>query len=293
MRVAALLLALLLSACGGGAGGGGPSSSGTITPAPPLRTDLLFGYYGGCMPEILEEAPHANLWWATGWCQGTGSWFLDMAQELQAARGAGIKNVVLALAPTMVWGPNAAAEASFQFQRLAATGQLVGWDSITLYPQDEPDVHGYTDAQMTAAITAIRAAAKPYAEFAGAKLAVIYNCRSPMKPGLASFDWIGCDNYGAGCAALDELSAIPLTSGQRLMVVPGGADPWRQDPACFTSFAERTPSVIAIVPFIWFDDYSDITRPGSGPKGIRSNGMRPLYCQAGRTAVAPGEPAGC
>lgn len=287
MKRAALVLAALLAlaSCGGGGGGSQPVT-GPITPAPPLRADLLFGYYGGCVTDVVEEAPHVNFYWATGWCSSSGTWFIDMAAELTAAKGAGIRNVVLALWPNMVWGPNAQAEATFQFQRLAAAGALQGFDTIAIYPQDEPDVNGYADADVTAAATAMRVAMKGIPELAAAKLAVIYNCRTTSPPGIASFDWVGCDDYGSGCKAASAIEGFGLTDAQRAMVVPGGADPWRQDPACFLSYAEGHIKVVAIVPFIW--------QTAAGHTGIRENGVRPLYCQAGRTVLAPGTPqSGC
>lgn len=244
--------------------------------------DLIFGYYFGCADDILEQADHVNLYWSTGTCGGSGTWFLDMARELQTAKSAGIRNIVLMPYPNMVRGPNSAAEAAFQFQRLGATGALADWDTIMVYPIDEPDVNGWTDDQVTAAVKALRAAMAPIPELANAKLGVIYNCSSGAQPGIKSFDWIGCDNYDAGCKALQQLSSFPLTEGQRLMVVPGGADPWRQDPTCFLSYAEGNPKVVAIVPFIW--------QTAAGHNGIRVNPTRPLYCRTGRTVVGNAHP---
>jgi hypothetical protein len=284
MRGIALAICLLLAGCGGG--DGGPSASGTITPAPAtLRTDLLFGYYFGCADDIIEQADHVNLYWATGSCSSSGTWFLDMARELATAKGAGIRNVVLMPWPNMVKGAGAPAEAAFQFQRLAATGALAGWDSIMVYPVDEPDVNGWSDEQVTAMLAAVRAAMTPIPELARAKLGVIYNCSSAAAPGLAAYDWIGCDNYNVGCGALVLLEAYPLAPGQRLMVLPGGADPWRQDPTCFLTYAETHSAVVAIVPFIW--------QTAAGHAGIRVNQTRPLYCRTGRTVLTPVDSPTC
>ena len=117
-----------------------------------------------------------------------------------------------------------------------------------------------------------------------ARLAVIYACNASW-PGFASFDWIGCDDYDAGCGVLTGAYVTllgRLAAAQRAIVLPGGADPWRQDPACFLSFAERDPRVAAIVPFIW-----QTVVDGQTYTGIRVNGMRSLYEQAGRTVVSP------
>lgn len=247
--------------------------------------DLIYGYYGGCVTNVVEEAPHVNLYWATGWCSSSGTWFLDMAAELTAAKAAGIRNVVMAPWPNMVWGPSAQAEATFQFQRLASTGALQGFDTIMVYPQDEPDVAGYSDAEMSAAVAGLRAAMKTVPELVGATLGVIYNCRGLNHPGIAAFDWVGCDDYDSRCAAAGATEGFGLTDAQRVMVVPGGADPWRQDPACFLTYAEAHPKVVAIVPFIW--------QTAAGHAGIRENSLRSIYCQTGRTVIAPGAAQGC
>jgi hypothetical protein len=71
------------------------------------------------------------------------------------------------------------------------------------------------------------------------------------------------------------------------MVVAGGADPWRQDPACFEARAHGDAQVAAIVGFIW----QDFVDRGVGA-GVRSNGLRRLYCEAGRK-IKTGEASGC
>jgi len=58
------------------------------------------------------------------------------------------------------------------------------------------------------------------------------------------------------------------------MLIPGGADPWRQDPACFVAYAHANPQVVAIVGFLWNTVGSMI--------GIRDNGMNETYSAAGR-----------
>lgn len=287
LRVAAAALFFVIASCGGG---GGASSSGPITPAPPtpLRTDLLYGYFAGCVDDIIEQADHVNLYWATGMCSSSGTWFLDMAHELTTAKAAGIRNVVITMWPNMVWGPGARDEAKFQFQHLAATGALDGWSTIVVYPQDEPERsrqpsgEPINDDLMTAANVAIRAAMATVPQLAGAKLGVIYNCATLQPPGLKTFDWVGCDAYEAGCGAASGTVIFALSPAQRVMVVPGGADPWRQDPACFLSYAETHPNVVAVIPFIW--------QTADGHTGIRENPTRPLYCAAGRTITGNTQP---
>jgi hypothetical protein len=256
-----------------------------VTPAPALRTDLLFGYYGGCAQTVTENSDHVNVHWATGWC-GNGTWHLDVAQELALARGAGIRHVVLALPHGLVWAPQAREEARFQFARLEQSGQLEGWDSIMVYPADEPEIaengaHG--DAEVVVMVSWLREEMRAFQALAAAPVGVFYACSSGLRPGIAAFDWVGCDHYEAGCAVLGgpyrDLEAA-MRPGQRLMVIAAGSDPWRQDPACFEARAHGDPRVAMLVAFVW----QDHAAPGVG-SGIRSNGLRKLYCEAGRTAI--------
>ena len=62
---------------------------------------------------------------------------------------------------------------------------------------------------------------------------------------------------------------LPLQPGQRLMLVAGGADPYRENPAGYEKFANEHPEVVAVWAFAWFD-YSD-------GLGIGHNGMLPAY----------------
>lgn len=282
-------LALLLLGCGGG---GGPSTSGPITPAPEIRRDLLVGYYGGRLDTILENGSHVNLHWATGW-HGSGTWHLDVATELAHARGAGVRNIVLALPHGLVWQPGAEAEVRFQLVRLQQAGALDGWDSIMVYPADEPEIgengaHG--DAELTAMVAWLRGIMAGFPALQGAPVGVFYACSSGRRPGIAAFDWVGCDRYEAGCGVLGTDYAIlqsRMRPEQRLMLAAGGADPWRQDPACFENYAHSVKRVVALIGFIW----QDLAAPGVGA-GIRSNPTRRLYCEAGRK-VRYGTTEGC
>lgn len=290
LRLAAIVAMFLISVILTGCGGGG-KASGPITPAPAIRTDLLVGYYGGCATTVLENGDHVNTHWATGWC-GTGTWHIDVAQELVLARGAGIRNIVLALPHGLVWQPGAEAEVRFQLVRLQQAGALDGWDRIMIYPADEPEIAengSRSDAEVTAMLGWLRPLLGTFPALSGAPIGVIYSCSSGKRPGLAGFGWIGCDDYAAGCgvmAAYDDLARI-MRMDQQLMVVAGGADPWRQDPACFEARAHGDPRVAMLVGFIW----QDHAAPGVGD-GIRSNGLRRLYCEAGRK-VRYGSAAGC
>lgn len=275
LRAAALALAALLAACGGGSGG-----SAATAPLPPpsaLRSDLLFGYYYGRPDHVLEVADHANLYWVAA----DGGPAAQIA-ALQKAREAGIRNVVLMLPLTTPEGATPTAEDRRAWlEEINQVGALSA-DVRALYWVDEPDTprHRRETAQIVAQNAILRAVMAEFPALAGAKLAVIYSCGGD-RPGVAAFDWVGCDAYGDGCEALDrwvEPMRRALLPGQRLILVPGGADPWRQSPTCFEAYAHREPAVVAIVPFLWQTE----TDEGVTYRGIRENGMAPLYRAAGR-----------
>jgi len=272
---AALFLACLLLDCGGG--GDGPVASGVIQPAAPARTDLLFGYYGDCPTCALETADHSNLYWAANWAG-----FPATLQSLFNARAAGFRNIVLAVP---AYESNAELEVRFYLTSLKQAGYLV--NIAALYPIDEPDVHGKTEDQVLATNAMLRRVMADYPELAATRLAVIYGANSTF-PGVASYDWVGFDDYSHGCSALGAPYAAMkgrLRADQRILVVPGGADPWRQDPACFIARANADPQVVAVVAFIWFDSWG-----GTLNLGIRSNPTKKLYCEAGRRIVGNQEP---
>jgi hypothetical protein len=281
--------ALAISAVAlGGCGGGGSS---TPAPQPPsaLRTDLLFGYYGAVNETIPEVAGHVNLAWVMGW-GSNGAWLENVATQLTQARQHGIRHIVLGI--PQAYNASAESDVRYVFESLVVRGLLD--DIVALYPIDEPDGAHKSDAQVTAANATLRRVMASFPQLEQTKLAVIYTAGN-QRPGIASYDWVGFDDYDRGCIALDNgypALKAQLRPDQRLMIVPGGADPWRQDPACFFAKAQLDQQVIAIVPFIWFDNWEDITKAG-GTKGIRSNGMANVYCIAGRRTITGDPRADC
>ena len=254
-----LWLALLLAGCGGGGGSSAPAAQA------PQRTDLLYGYYGDPCG-IGDAAPHVNLIWVFGWCG-------DPVTILIAAKNAGVAKAVVG-----VNGRTGTPDSlRWYFQQLRAAGVLSM--VVAVYPQDEPDVAGMTSSEVVLMVALMRLVMAEFPELADAKVAAIYGARN--RNGAEAFDWLGADNYGRG-------AFIPIASGpnQRLILVPGGADPWREDPQSFLEAANRTPRVIAIIPFLW-------RNPGNAGfgLGIADNGMLRVYCQAG--AQATGKSADC
>lgn len=263
MRIALAAIAFLLVACGGGS----VPVSGTIAPAPSLRTDLLFGYYFADSTVQAATAGHVNLHWAS-YEHGPTEQMVGLAQ----ARASG-QRVVLMLPVYDFPMDRRGAEVRLWLDRLRAAGLLAG--IVALYPVDEPDLQDRSDLDVMETNAIVRRVAAEFPEIANAPLAVFYACTSGRRPGITTYDWIGCDDYDRGCAVLnDAVARLPLRPDQRLMLVAGGADPWRQDPACFERYAHAAPRVVALVAFLWQGIASG--------QGIGTNGLARLYCEAGR-----------
>lgn len=278
MRTFAAALLLALAACGGG--GDSPSAAGPIIRAGPPRTDLLFGYFAQDSATVLETQPHTNLLWTSGDS-------IDQLAAMEIAKADGRK-VVVSFSMCLVPVDQGLTTALWWLGRLHAAGLLVNVVAISWCDEpNTPRAGSWTSENVVQMNAAVRAAMATFPELHAA-LAVVYACRASW-PGIADFDWIGCDDYDSGCAALTRYyPTMPADPAHRLIVLPGGASPWRQDPACFLSYAEANPRVVAIVPFVW-----QTVTDGATYTGIRENGTRTLYCEAGRAVVAPGQPDGC
>lgn len=138
-----------------------------------------------------------------------------------------------------------------------------------LYPVDEPETKGMSDAQVSGVVDTFRQLAAGYPELSGVRLGVVYGPSGPT-PGLGSYDLVGRDNYGHG----PDLS-IPLSTGQFRIILPGGADPWREDPASFVQ-AILDNAEIAL---LWV--FTDLDRYDGVHWGVLNNGMFLPYCKAG------------
>lgn len=274
--VAAGLFSLVV-ACGGGA----QSAPEVAVPNDPPRVDLSYAYYGNePVKQLAETSRHVTHHFVAHW-YGPGV----TMEEAKAAHNAGLK-IILAL-DTPYAAPLQEGVLRATFNSLRAVGAL-GSVAI-IYPQDEPELHGYSDATVLIGNATIRKVMAEFPELAGTKLAVIYTSSLTL-PGLASFDLAGFDDYDKGASIFTNgaYNAFKsrLRADQGIILVPGGADKWRQDPAQFILKAQNDKQVKLVMPFLWFDN-ADPANGARGP-GIRSNGLAPAYCAWGMRIRYPG-----
>jgi hypothetical protein len=268
MKLTILAAALLLAGCGGGGSSSAPSAPAAPI-APVARTaPLQFGYFG--LADIANTAISVTFSHAIDW----GNWNTDkeaikarIIAQLQAAKAAGLSVIVSTGFLTF--------SADYKYlgtaELVAFKKQLDALDlskvCIALYPIDEPDVHGISDSVMTQCFNETRTA------WPGPAIAVVYGTRGT--PGIAAADWVGDDKYREG-------PQFPtLRAGQRAITLPGGADPYRQDPAPFVAFAKAHAEVALVWAFLYVD-YTGVN--GEPEKGIGSNGLLASYSAAG-TAI--------
>lgn len=245
-------------------------------------TPIAYGYFGIDGQQIAETADHVSYVMAPDW----GTWATPgydtfrigaIIAQLQEAKARGIKDAwVMVGFLTMTQSPGCnsvcLAPRPDAIPRLLAFRtqlQALGLDDMVrvLYPVDEPELYGLTDATLGPLLAAIKQA------WPEPLLAVIYG-DTQSYPGRAWYDLLGKDKYGDGAGVLNQLP--PIAGGQRHIIVPGGANPWRNDPQPFLDYAKQHADVYAICAFEWFDR--------SDGAGIRSNGMADKYRAIGHEA---------
>lgn len=275
---------LLLAGCGssgGGGGGGGVPIPIPIDPPPviaPSRKGLYFGYFGDNDGQIDETADHTNILFEPFWDGGVPGAVARMQRAQQPTILAIDKQLFTTDSPRQYLGST---EAKLRLVELCDTLLAAGVLKyvVAFYVIDEPDIPEVnipTDILKLACLDC-RQVAQLYAELQNVKLAVTYG-RSDYRA-VGAFDWVGLDNYGAGAGVLSQFDNLrmQLSAEQRVILIPGGADPWKQDPLPFYEYAQTVPQVVLLLPFIWIDYY------GYGPNlGVRSNGMAPYYRMVGK-----------
>ena len=217
-----------------------------VTPPPvvlpePKRT-LHFGYFGA--PTDAENADHTTFTFAPGWDLNAG-FPLTRPTVLFAAWGQPMDEML---------------------GKVKAQGGL--HHIIAMYPQDEPAENGLNEAQTVAKFESARTAARAVGLNPPPPIMVCYGRKGT--PGIANADIIGLDDYGQGPIKL------PLSRpDQRLFYIPGGCNPWREDPVAFAEAALADPAAWGVVSFIWIDQWG-----GTQHLGVRSNGMADRHRQA-------------
>ena len=252
------------------------------------RDTIHYGYYGDMAFQFEETKDHINTTWIACWDRHPLSWADCMFQRIAQASVAGKKSVIMMTNDTYIdrkTNYKAIEELDGLLFKLSGTDYLK--DVVAIYPTDEPDGSGISPDEIAKTNNAIRNVLSKYPLLKNTALAVFYT-GSEKYPGIQYYDWVGFDEYHAGEKALGakyNRLVSKLRPDQRTMIIPGGCDKWRQDPRPFVDFALTNNRVIAVVPFIWIDQ-ADSTNPDVG-LGIRSNGLKEIYKEAGLTLIQP------
>ena len=281
----------LITACGGSGAVSDPGLSAVAPSTTAYRKDLKYGYYGSNDAQLSETVDHINIFMAANW---GGQIPESQLSQMIAAKNAGIP-IIMDLPEA--WQPikgvfsydpaRAQLRVTDRFAELERAGVL--HSIVAFYPRDEPDLPGSSvpAEQVIATNTMIR---KVMADFkVTAKLAVIY-APTWTWPGIESYDWVGFDQYGVNIftnGSFNKLKSVINKNGrvdQKIILVPGGADKWAEDPIPFFNQATLDPDVIMIMAFIWLDNAD----PTNGAfAGIRSNKMNAAYKSVGMKISHP------
>ena len=267
-------------------------------PQPPTTRELYAGYFLTDMAQPSQTVDHCNLQMTNGgdWNTAAGRKAIidSTLQQVAEARRVGFKNVILDSAfcgfstsgARKFYRGHVEAQTNLE-QFYLALEQANMLDLVTaLYAIDEPernsmvpteDVTNWTQDLNNAWRNMFPGRAIP-------KVAIAWgdgqDYRGVDSPWL---DWGGIDAYHLGAGVLSSLYPgliSQMRSDQRLIVLPGGADPPdsnRQDPAPFVAYTQNNPKVIWFCPFLWV--------PYGGHAGIRDNGLAPAYRSAGKTLL--------
>lgn len=257
--------------------GCGIASSPEILPAA-QRRDLLHLYYGSTSenltpPGQLEETKdHINVYMVMPW-DGDG------IKEMQKAKAAN-KKVILYLSEAHE--KNGELLVTQRFQKLQDLDLLS--NIISIYPIDEPDLLNIPDVKINEVNTMIRRVMTSFGF--NVPLSVIYT-GGEQYPGASTYDWIAFDDYDLKENIFNPRSGKYTRMKQRFpdkkfFLIPGGSDPWQQDPAAFLDKANRDPQVIGIISFLWRER---IDEKGVSFKGIRTNGKTEQYRAMGKLII--------
>ena len=272
-------LVLLLSAIGGYVAYKKYYGPDTYMPEKPtvLRKDLHFGYYLSSEDSIAAVATHSSFIFEPNW--GTISGLIRRVQSHGLPVVLCVTRECFGDFDSSELSPHIGANLRALFDALRKDSVL---DRIAvIYPIDEPDGRHVSHETMSICAQTIKSIAAEYAELANVKLGVIYSTHMTY-PGIDEFDIIGLDKYGMGSNVLISKEFKELNKRrqphQKIILVPGGAEPWKQNPEAFERYAHLHPEVIGIIAFLWID----YTENGETFKGIGSNGMAQTYVELGK-----------
>lgn len=263
-----------------------PPSNDPITPC---RSGLLFGYFGVQDGQMAEVGDHTNIAMIGSWGdwttpEGRAALTDTMVRYAHEALAAGVNRIMFTVDWCLFTQTNprkllpeqtAVSRLVAFFDRLRTEG--LDTHAFAWYLVDEPNIPevNLSEQQMTSAIATFRGVANSaqFPSLNNLPIGVIYGGTHSGRPGIHSIDWAGIDNYGAPIFTNGEYDALvaQLVPGQYTILVPGGNDPWREDPVPFYNYAQTDPWALMIMPFKWF-----------GNDGIGQNGMAPQYRTVGQ-----------
>ena len=261
-------------------------------PKCPGERVLEYCYYGLSLTDPPQITGHVTM-------AHIGSWYdwnnfpgmLDYCVEYgNAAKAAGITRLMFTLDFCLFTpgNPKHSLHRDTQVQKLIKFADRIRDENLldniaAFYVIDEPNIpeNNLSAQDVTLATYAIRDVFSHYV-LTMPKLAIIYGWNNGAFPGIAQLDMAGFDNYGAPIFSNGMYNHLKnqLTSKQKSIIVPGGSNPWRENPDPFYAFAQANQEVGMIMPFMWFDN------PPSVRNGIVSNGMAPAYTAVGNSVVA-------
>lgn len=251
-----------------------------VFPDAPKRHGLYYGYFGCTKDQVTETKGHVNI-------------LCEVQFEPQNAIRHMLEcgtDVMLALSCQLVDRPDANTKFTVRpdaesrltdfFIALKLAGVLGQVKALT--PIDEPNNTMASEAELAKAIFIIRQVAHKFPELDGYKLYMIY---AADKPFICSeqCDWIGFDDYDMKGSVLNGKQyqdlKTSLRGGQKTILIPGGS--YGQDPIPFINYAKANTEVAVVLGFLWADDEWGTV----GAPGIRSNGTRDKYINAGKSVI--------
>ena len=212
----------------------------------------LFWYYGSFQNQLEETKDHVDIYHVTPW-EG------DICSKVKAAGEAGL--------PVMLTGPDADKELMIVLKKLE-TLDLLKYVKY-LYVQDEPNFNPAPN------IRAVKSLVKQF-DF-DPKYVVIYSGQNANYIDIEEYDFVGIDDYYAREGVLNTKVLDlrkRLNDRQKLILVPGGCSPYRQDPTPFYKRAMEDDKIGMVCAFTYFSP--QVPTP-EFTEGICKNGMLPLY----------------